>query len=239
MKRSTRALIGTAIVGTLATGAIAGTAVAAAGDGITAEVSAVLEWTGETTIRATVTGTNTSAVPIYGFAELYGPDGRTYKSDVEYVEPGETETWTTIVQGHPCEDLERTSAQAWASDASNPGEIDWTSGMVTYPDPRVTVIGCDVPPTPTPTPTPTPPVTPEPTPTPTVTPEPTPTPTTTPTVTPEPTPSASASPTPVPAGSDTPPLAATGMAIGTTLSIAVLAGGLIVGGTLLVRSRKA
>lgn len=243
-----RALTALAIGGALLAGAAFGTAAFADDGAITGDASAVLTFTGSQTVEVAVTATNTSSVPAYGWAVVYGPDDRTYNFSERRFEPGETWTWKTTVVGHPCADVDDTSTQAYASSTPG-GPVEWTTGLVTPPDPRITVVGCGTTTTPTPTPTPT---TPTPTPTPTTptptptatTPTPTPTPTeptptpTTPTGSPTPTPSGSSTSTPVPSADSDDDLAATGMAIGTTLAAAVIGGGLILGGAALLRSRR-
>ncbi len=233
------AAIGVAVV--TGTGLVIGGAIsanAAVGD-ISGEASVVLDFTVDGQVTVDVSTLSTSSIDAYGSAIVTAPSGTVYTFGPKLYRPGESWTYTQVLTGYTCDDLTLVSAVANGS-ATSGGTPEWTTGVVTYPDARVTVIGCDPEPTPTPTPTvtPTPVVTP--TPTATVTPTPVVTPTTTPTV--EPTSSPTSTPTAVPAavaddGGDG--LASTGTSLRWMLGALLAAAAAIIGGTLLQRSRRA
>ncbi|WP_349426410.1 hypothetical protein [Microbacterium sp. LWS13-1.2] len=204
------------------------------------EASVVLDFTTPGEVDISVYTRNLSSVPAWGAATVNGPDGEVYTWGPSRYEPGEVRTYDATVTGHTCDDLHNTSAVAYGYASPDDAETSWTTGLVTYPSPLVTVIGCAVTPTPTPTPTPT--ATPTPTPTQTATPTPTPTATATPTPT---TPVPTASATPVPSTATTPAsaaadddLAATGAAVGWTVAATVAAVAAITGGIVLSRRRR-
>ncbi|MDY0910398.1 LPXTG cell wall anchor domain-containing protein [Microbacterium sp. CFBP9034] len=208
----------------------------AEGEAITGSATVTLDFSVAGQIDVTVTGHNTSAVPAYGSAVISAPDGAAYLFGPRLYQAGEIWTYEKTLLGYSCADLGRTTAIAYGASTTTLAVPEWTSGVVSHPDPRVIVIGC-VTATPTPvTQTPTPTVPPAP-PTPTVT------------VTPAPaaeTPTPSTSATPAPAavvgsegtGSADPlangELPATGsetewlFALGVGALIAVMAGSMIV-----------
>ncbi|MBN9200535.1 MAG: hypothetical protein J0H70_04050 [Microbacterium chocolatum] len=222
-------------------------AVSAAG-GVTAAVAASSPYSGSVSITVdlssgghadvAITATNTSGITAWGGAKLTHPDGSYEIFGPREFEPGETHTWYDRMHGCSCANLPASSAIVGFGESIDTPH--WSSGTITVPDPRVTVIGCDVTPTPTPTPTVTPTPTPTPTPTVTPTPEPTPTPTPTDTVTPTPVPTDTVTPaptdTPVPAPANG-GLAVTGgefaWGIGGLVALAAIAAG----ATLVIRQR--
>lgn len=216
-------------------GALAAVAASAETSAVLGEANVVIEFTSPDVAAISVYTRNASSVPAWGAARVNGPDGKVYTWGPSRYEPGEVRTYDATVTGHTCDDLDDTSAIAYGYASPEDAEPSWTTGLVTYPSPLVTVIGCAITPTPTPTSTPTP------TPTPTQTATPTPTPTATATATPTPTQTA----TPVPSAATTPAsaaaddaLAATGAAVGWTVAATVAAVAAITGGIALSRRRR-
>ena len=244
--RKKRSAIGFAAAGaTLAlTGTLLMAAPAFAADepGIFGATDITLDFTNPKMLVVEITTTNLSDGPAWGTAYVVIPSGARYDFGPSRYAAGETRTFAAALPGHPCADANLMNAAAFGFADRSDTTPEWTSGVVRYPDPRVTVIGCHLSPTPTPTPTPTLTPTPRitPAPTPTFTPTPTPTATTTPTPTPTPTPTATTTPTPAVVPSGTTPtgaLAQTGTALGATLLITAM-GFLAVAAGLFVRGRS-
>lgn len=211
---------------------------------ITGETEVTLDFTTAGQVEVKVWAQNTSSVPAYGTAVIKAPDGAVEDYGPRLFQPGETWTWTKTLKGYDCDDVAETAAATFGFEKLGTAP-DWTSGVLTAPDPRVSVIGCD--PSPTPSPTPSPSGTTSPTPTPTPTPSastgptgtPTPTATVTPTATPRPT--ASATATAVPASTTTKggALAATGVETDAVLPLGIgAASALLIGAVLLVARRR-
>lgn len=236
----------------------AGIAVPAYAADITGDVRVTLDFTTPNETEVSVWAQNTSAVTAYGRAEVSRNGDTAYFSEKRFA-PGEIWTWEKTFRGYDCSDLITVSAEAFGSETRR-GSADWTSGLLTAADPRVTVIGCDTP-TPTPTPTPTVAPTATPTPTPTVAPtaqpttaptaQPTAAPTAAPTATPSPTATATAAPSAspsataagVPAGSGNAQsgkgsLAVTGMSGASLLPIALIALGVLAAGAVILMLRR-
>jgi len=243
--RKKRSAIGFAAAGaTLAlTGTLLMAAPAFAADepGIFGYTDITLDFTNPKNLVVEITTTNLSDGPAWGTAYVVIPSGARYDFGPSRYAAGETRTFAAALPGHPCADAKLMSAAAFGYADGSDATPEWTSGVVRYPDPRVTVTGCHPTPTPTltpttrntPTPTPTITITPTPTPTPTLTPTPTPT----PTITPTPTATTTPAPAVVPSGNTpTGGLAQTGTALGATLLIAAL-GFFAVAAGLFVRGR--
>jgi hypothetical protein len=220
-------------------GALAAVAASAESNAVVGEASVVLDFTTPGEVDISVYTRNLSSVPAWGSATVTAPGGEVYSWGPSRYEPGEVRTYDATVTGHTCDDFHDASAIAYGYASPDDAEPSWTTGLVTYPSPLITFIGCAITPAPTPTPTPTPTATPTPTPTQTATP--TPTPTATATATPTPTQTA----TPVPSAATTPAaaaaddaLAATGAAVGWTVAATVAAVAAITGGIALSRRRR-
>lgn len=178
--RRTRFLAAAAAAVAIGAGAALAAPAFAADEPITGTATVTLDFTVSGQVKVSVNAQNTSAVPVYGSAEIIAPDGTTNRFGPRLFAAGETWLYAKTLVGFSCADLGRTKAIANGA-ATRTGVPEWTSGTVVHPDARVTVIGCA-------TTSPTPVLQ---TPTPTVT--------VTPTVTPAPaaeTPSASGAPTP-------------------------------------------
>ena len=236
----------------------AGIAVPAYAADITGEVEVTLDFSTPNATEVSVYTKNTSAVTAYGRAEVTRNGDTAYFSEKRFA-PGEVWTWEKTLRGYDCSDLITVSAEAFGSETRR-GSADWTSGVLTAADPRVTVIGCDTPtPTPSPTPTAQPTATPtaQPTATPTAEPTAQPTtappaqPTTAPTTPPSPTATATASPSASPAAtaagvaagsgngqSGKGSLAVTGMSGASLLPIALIAVGVLVAGAVILMLRR-
>ncbi|MCJ1708639.1 hypothetical protein [Microbacterium sp. VKM Ac-2923] len=259
MKKTTKIWAAGATALALAVGAGISVPAAYAAD-ITGDVRVTLDFTTPNEVDVAVWAKNTSAVTAYGSATVAQTNGWVETFSEKRFAPGETWTWSASFDGYDCSDLNTTAGVAFGS-SSRGGDPEWTSGVITAWDSRVTVIGCDLPPTPTPTPTASPTATPTASPTATPTASPTATPTATPTASPTATPTASptatptatptAAPTatatatavPVPANnaqSGKGSLATTGMSGAALLPIALIAAGVLAIGAviLLVRRRR-
>ena len=169
---------------------MAAPAFAADEPGIFGYTDITLDFTNPKNLVVEITTTNLSDGPAWGTAYVVIPSGARYDFGPSRYAAGETRTFAAALPGHPCADAKLMSAAAFGYADGSDATPEWTSGVVRYPDPRVTVTGCHPTPTPTLTPTTrnTPTPTPTITPTPTATITPTPTPTPTPTLTPTPTP---------------------------------------------------
>ncbi|WP_270354101.1 LPXTG cell wall anchor domain-containing protein [Microbacterium testaceum] len=209
---------------------------------ITGETEVTLDFTTAGQVEVKVWAQNTSSVPAYGTAVIKAPDGAVEDYGPRLFQPGEIWTWTKTLKGYDCDDVAETAAATFGFEKLGTAP-DWTSGVLTAPDPRVSVIGCDPSPTPSPTPLPSGTTSPTPTPTPSASTGPTGTPTPTATVTPTatPRPTASATATAVPASTTTKggALAATGVETDAVLPLGIgAASALLIGAVLLVARRR-
>ncbi|KSU53671.1 LPXTG cell wall anchor domain-containing protein [Microbacterium enclense] len=257
MKKTTKFWAAGATALALAVGAGISVPAAHAAD-ITGDVRVTLDFTTPNEVDVAVWAQNTSAVTAYGSATVAQTNGWVETFSEKRFAPGETWTWSASFDGYDCSDLDTTAGVAFGS-SSRGGDPEWTSGVITAWDSRVTVIGCDLPPTPTPTPTVAPTATPTAAPTatptaqPTITPTPTtaptggptptatPTATSTPTVAPSATPTATATAVPVPAGNSQAgkgSLANTGMSGAALLPIALIAAGALAAGAVILLLRR-
>ena len=213
-------ILAAAITLGLGGGTLAAVAASAESNAIVGEAHVVIEFTSPEVAEISVYTRNASSIPAWGSARINGPDGRLYSFGPSRYEPGETRTYDVTVTGHPCADLHSTSAIAYGYAARGDTEPAWTTGLVTYPSPLVTVIGCGTTPTPTPTQT--------------ATPAPSPT-ATAPTASATPLPSAAATPTSAAADGA---LAATGAAVGWAVAATIAAARAILLGIALGRGRR-
>lgn len=138
------------MVGILGAGGVAGAA-AAEVEEIVGEGTVTLDF-GSTpgSVEVDVWTRNLSAVPAYGVAVITDTDGSVYDFGPRLYAPGEEWTYSKTLPGYTCADLGNASGVAFGfADTEDLTDPDWTSGVVTYPDPRITVIGCPVSPDPT------------------------------------------------------------------------------------------
>lgn len=219
-------IVATAIALGLGGGALVAAQAASADSPVLGEASVVLDFTTPGEVHISVYTRNASSIPAWGAARVTTPEGIEYSWGPSRYEPGEVRTYDVTEGGRTCADLDDASAVAYGYAAASDVVPSWTTGIVTYPSPLVTVIGCD----PTPTPSPTPTVQPTP-------------------LTPAPEASATPSGTPNP---DTTPaaaaasgnssadgaLAATGAAVGWTVAATVAAAAAILAGIALRRRRR-
>lgn len=162
MNKARSVLAAAAITATIGGGALIAAPAFAATDDVRGEATITLDFSVEGETDVQVYTKNLSSVPAYGWATGLGPDGDTYDWGPHFYQPGDEWTFQITKYGYTCDDLEYVSATVYGSRTLG-GDVEWTSGLVTYPDPRIIVIGCD---TPTPnTPTETPTATPSPSPT--------------------------------------------------------------------------
>ncbi|MGC5172643.1 hypothetical protein ACPW96_00755 [Micromonospora sp. DT81.3] len=129
--------------------ALAGGASASAAEPITGEGTVTIAFTDEGATVSVIT-TNTSAVDAYASATIGAPDGEIFDFGPSEYAPGETRVFTAELPGYTCADLGRVTATAFGSDVPGDGTFEYTSGPVRFPDPRITVTGCDAPPPPPP-----------------------------------------------------------------------------------------
>ncbi|WP_345801170.1 hypothetical protein AAIB33_17160 [Microbacterium sp. AZCO] len=93
---------------------------------------------------------NLSTVEAWGAAVVRDIDGVNHPTNLEHYDPGQEKTFFRSLPGYTCADLGK-GAVAFAfgfGSLSNP-EPDWIGAPLSYPDPRITVVGCDVVPNPT------------------------------------------------------------------------------------------
>ncbi len=98
-------------------------------------------------VEVTVWTHNLSTVEAYGAAVIQDVDGQRYARGPERYAAGQEKTFVRTLAGRTCADLGR-GAIAFAfgfGDLSTPTP-DWIGAPLSYPDPRITVIGCDSPP---------------------------------------------------------------------------------------------
>ena len=135
---------------------IAVTGVANAEEAVTGQGSVILDFSTPGSVDIDVWTKNTSAIPAWGTAVVRDVDGAIYPFGPRGYAPGEVYTYAITLDGYTCADLGRgANAFAFGFDArpQSPADLadyEWTSGPVSYPDPRITVIGCDSPPPPPP-----------------------------------------------------------------------------------------
>jgi hypothetical protein len=143
-----KAAIGVAAVGIAA--AISGvlilaTPALAVEAAIEGSATVVLDFTTAGEVGVEVTTQNLSTVSAYGGAVILAPDGTRYDFGPKFYTPGEVWVYSKVLSGYDCDDLTEVSAAAFGFANLNDDSPEWTSGVVTYPDSRVTVIGCDDP----------------------------------------------------------------------------------------------
>lgn len=147
-RRGTAKLAAVAVAGSVLL-ALAGGASASAAEPITGEGTVTIAFTDEGATVSVIT-TNTSAVEAYASATIEAPDGEIFEFGPSEYDPGETRVFTAELPGYTCADLGRVTGTAFGSDVPSDGTYEYTSGPVRYPDPRITVTGCDASPPPPP-----------------------------------------------------------------------------------------
>ena len=144
--RKKRSAIGFAAAGaTLAlTGTLLMAAPAFAADepGIFGYTDITLDFTNPKNLVVEITTTNLSDGPAWGTAYVVIPSGARYDFGPSRYAAGETRTFAAALPGHPCADAKLMSAAAFGYADGSDATPEWTSGVVRYPDPRVTVTGC-------------------------------------------------------------------------------------------------
>ncbi|TDN90851.1 hypothetical protein [Microbacterium sp. BK668] len=100
-----------------------------------------------------------STVPAYGAAIVQDVDGQRYSYGPELYQPDEEKTYYRVLAGRTCADLGGGAiAFAFGFGSLEATAPDWIGEPLSYPDPRITVVGCDAPPPPPPVDPVTPPV---------------------------------------------------------------------------------
>ncbi|MEU1971917.1 hypothetical protein ABZ477_09685 [Microbacterium sp. NPDC019599] len=148
MKKHALGLAATAVVaGLVMSVGVAGAANAA--DEIIGQGSVTLDFSSTPgSVEVDVWTKNLSTVEAWGSAVVQDAGGTLYPFGPRLYAPGEEWTFSQTLAGYTCADLGGASAVAFGFGAQDAVEAAWSSGLVRYPDPRVTVIGC---PTPNPT----------------------------------------------------------------------------------------
>jgi len=147
-RRGTAKLAAVAVAGSVLL-ALAGGASASAAEPITGEGTVTIAFTDEGATVSVIT-TNTSTVDAWASATIEAPNGDIFDFGPSEYLPGETRVFTAELPGYTCADLGRVTGTAFGSDVPDDGTFEYTSGPVRYPDPRITVTGCDAPPPPPP-----------------------------------------------------------------------------------------
>ena len=142
------AVVGAAGIACALTGSIllAAPAMAASSE-IVGSATVVLDFSVAGEVNVDLNTQNLSGVTAYGSAYVDAPDGQRYTWGPREYAPGEVWTYTKLLTGYTCDDLSSVSAAAFGYADLEDRTPDWTTGVVSYPDDRVTVIGCDTPPT--------------------------------------------------------------------------------------------
>lgn len=139
--------VGAAGIACALAGTILISAPAVAAEEIVGSATVVLDFSVAGEVNVDVNTQNLSGVTAYGAAYVDAPDGQRYTWGPREYAPGETWTYSKLLTGYTCDDLYSVSAAAFGfADLEDPTP-DWSTGVVTYPNERVTVIGCDTPPT--------------------------------------------------------------------------------------------
>lgn len=126
---------------------------------IVGSASVALDFTTVGEVDVEITTQNLSGVPAYGAAYVSAPDGERYVWGPRLYAAGEVWVYTKLLTGYTCDDLTAVSAAAFGFADLEDESPEWTTGVVRYPDERVTVIGCDTPSPEPETPTTEPPTT--------------------------------------------------------------------------------
>lgn len=147
--RATTLATAAVVAGIITAVATAGVA-AAADEEIIGQGSVTIDFTGTPgSVEVAVWTKNLSAVPAWGRAVVRDRDGAFYDFGPRLYAAGEEWTYTKTLAGYTCADLGSVNGIAFGFADEGGVEPEWTSGVVAYPDPRITVIGCDVEPNPT------------------------------------------------------------------------------------------
>lgn len=144
-------LVATAVAaGLIASIAVSG--VANAEEAVTGEGSVTLDFSSTPgSVEVDVWTHNLSAIPAWGFAVVQDVDGAFYPFGPRAYAPGEEWSYSVTLPGYTCADLQgNANAYAFGFDAepltaADLADYEWTSGLIKYPDPRITVIGCAAP----------------------------------------------------------------------------------------------
>lgn len=154
VSRAPKSVVAVAAVGiaSAVTGSLLLAAPAFAATGIVGSATVVLDFSTAGEVDVEVTTQNLSGVPAYGAAYVKAPDGERYSWGPRLYGPNEVWVYTKVLTGYTCDDLTSVAAAAFGFEDLSDEIPEWTSGVVRYPDSRVTVIGCDVPPSPEPSP---------------------------------------------------------------------------------------
>ena len=128
-----------ALMGTLL---MAAPALAAENDPALGYVAVTLDFTDPASLGVVVTTQNLSERPAYGSGVVRIPSGRSISFGPRLYAPGETLTHSEAAAGHPCEDLHAMSISVYGVHDLSDEHPAWSSGVIEFPDPRITVIGC-------------------------------------------------------------------------------------------------
>lgn len=110
---------------------------------IVGSATVVLDFSTVGEVDVEITTQNLSGVPAYGAAYVAAPDGQRYAWGPRLYAAGEVWVYTKLLTGYTCDDLTAVSAAAFGFADLADESPEWTTGVVRYPDARVTVIGCD------------------------------------------------------------------------------------------------
>ncbi|QIG38823.1 hypothetical protein G5T42_04415 [Microbacterium sp. 4R-513] len=137
-------LASAAVVVGLVTALGAGSAAYAADEPIVGQGHVTLDFSvtpGSVTVQ--VWTKNLSEVEAWGRAVVVDVDGTPYPFGARHFAPGEEYVYSKTLADYTCADLGNASAVAFGFGTESGTAPDWTSGIVRYPDARITVIGCD------------------------------------------------------------------------------------------------
>ncbi|MFH8251610.1 hypothetical protein ACH3VR_14675 [Microbacterium sp. B2969] len=153
MKKNVRArsLAAAAVVaGVVSVFAAGGAAVAADGE-ISGEGHVTLNFsTTPGSVDVTVWTHSLSTVDAWGVVVIRDVDGQNHTYGPELYAPDQEKTYVRSLPGYTCSDLGRGAvAVAFGFGSLEATAPDWTGEPLSYPDPRITVIGCTESPNPT------------------------------------------------------------------------------------------
>ena len=139
------------VVGLIAATATGGPA-AAAGEEIVGQGSVTLDFAAAPgSVVVSIWTQNLSTVEAWGTALITDRDSVVYPFGPRHYDPGEVWTDTETLPDYACSDLGSVTGISFGFSTDQLAAPEWTSGPITYPDPRITVIGCDPAPPPPPT----------------------------------------------------------------------------------------
>jgi hypothetical protein len=141
---ATRLVTAAVVAGVISAFAVAGAA-AAADPEISGEGHVTLDFASTPgSVNVQVWTHNLSTVEAYGAARVIDVDGTAYDFGPKLYAAGEQKTYTKTLSGYTCADLGRGAvAFAFGFASLDQTEPDWIGAPLRYPDPRITVIGCD------------------------------------------------------------------------------------------------